>query len=236
MASTRILVVEDDEMISRSIFQTLHTEQCEVQIARSGEEAMRALESHDFNLMVLDIGLPGCDGLDVLAALRRQDQFLPVLILSARAEVDERVTGLKAGADDYLTKPFAITELEARVQALLRRGPATAKRLTVNDLILDTTARTVFRAGKRIELTALEFELLEFLMRHARQVVSRETLAREVWKLVNRATSLDNVMDVHIGRLRKKLEYEGMPSIIHTMRGVGFVISEHCASSEQRIP
>jgi two-component system copper resistance phosphate regulon response regulator CusR len=150
-----------------------------------------------------------------------------VLILSARCSVDERVAALRCGADDYLTKPFSMAELEARLEALMRRGRLDQTlRLTLADLSLDIPTRRVTRAERPLELTTREFDLLETLLRRGRTVVSRDTLAREVWKEVNRATPLDNVIDVHLGRLRKKIDMPGMVRLIHTVRGVGFLLSD----------
>ncbi len=223
----QVLLVEDDELISRSIQSALKDAGYEVTFARTGEEAFFMATAQRFDALILDLGLPGRGGLQVLAALRMRDSELPVLILSARSEVEDRVAGLKAGADDYLTKPFSLDELEARIQALLRRGrPEVVLRLAVHDLAMDIAVRQVTRAGLPIELTSMEFDLLELLMRRAHGVVSRDTLAREIWKEVRRATPMDNVIDVHIGRLRKKIDIPGSKPLIHTVRGVGFVLSE----------
>lgn len=150
-----------------------------------------------------------------------------MLILSSRDEIEDRVRGLAAGADDYLVKPFAVAELLARIQALLRRGRTDILlRLNVKDLHIDLVTHRVERAGKRVELTTREFDLLEYLMRHARETVSREMLARDIWKDVGRATPLDNVIDVHIARLRRKIDGADLTRLIHTVRGVGFCLGE----------
>jgi two-component system, OmpR family, copper resistance phosphate regulon response regulator CusR len=225
--SFNVLVTEDDERIGASVKAALVAAGYHVVLARSGEEALLAAAAQRFDLLVLDIGLPGRDGLTVLRALREGRTDLAVLILSSRSEIQDRVTGLQAGADDYLTKPFSMAELEARVQALLRRSrndPATC--LGVGDLSVDVPMRKATRAGSRLELTVLEFELLELLMRRAHTVVSRETITRGIWKDVNRETPLDNVIDVHIGRLRKKIDGAGQSALIHTVRGVGFMLSD----------
>ncbi|MBA2723887.1 MAG: response regulator transcription factor, partial [Methylibium sp.] len=206
----QVLLVEDDETISGCVHRALESACYEVSHARTGEEAFFMATAQHFDVLILDLGLPGRDGLQVLDALRKRENELPVLILSARSEVEDRVAGLQAGADDYLTKPFSMVELEARLHALLRRGRAeVVLRLAVHDLAMDIALRNVTRASKPVELTTLEFDLLELLMRRAHGVVSRDTLAREVWKEVKRATPMDNVIDVHIGRLRKKIDQPG---------------------------
>jgi len=177
--------------------------------------------------VLLDLTLPGRDGLEILRALRQRRMETPVLVLTARDLLEDRVTGLDAGADDYLVKPFAFAELLARIRALVRRGRvADAPRLTVGDLEMDLVTRKVLRGGRPVDLTVREFELLEFLMRYQSQVVSRETLARDVWKETARTTPLDNVIDVHIARLRRKVDLEHGVKLIHTVRGVGFMLRE----------
>jgi DNA-binding response OmpR family regulator len=165
--------------------------------------------------------------MEVLNALRERHNDIPILILSARAERSDRINGLKAGADDYLTKPFFVDELEARVQALLRRGRAQhPQRLVVANMTLDVLLRRVTRGDQLIAMTALEFEIVELLMRNARRVVSRQMLSHSIWKDINRATPLDNVIDVHISRIRKKVDLPGLPKLVHTIRGVGFMLSD----------
>jgi DNA-binding response OmpR family regulator len=171
--------------------------------------------------------LPGRNGIEILKTLRKQGLRVPVLLLTAKDSVEDRVLGLDAGADDYLVKPFAFPELRARIRALLRRGKAeTAVSLKLGTLEMDLTTRLVTRDAKTIELTVREFELLEFLLRNKGRVVSREMLARDVWKESNRATPLDNVIDVHIARLRRKVDDEFEPKLVRTIRGVGFMLSE----------
>jgi DNA-binding response OmpR family regulator len=171
--------------------------------------------------------LPGRDGIEILRALRQRGVKTPVLVLTARDTVEDRITGLDSGADDYLVKPFAFAELLARIRALARRGRvAEAPRLIVGDLDMDLITRKVTRGGRAVELTVREFELLEYLMRHHGQVVSREALARDVWKETQRTTPLDNVIDVHIARLRRKIDVDGVVKLIHTVRGVGFMLRE----------
>jgi DNA-binding response OmpR family regulator len=171
--------------------------------------------------------LPGRDGLEVLAALRRQGISTPVLLLTAKDAVESRVAGLDAGADDYLVKPFAFPELSARIRALLRRGKAEPMTpIRIGTFEVDPVTRTVLRESIRLELTVREFELLEYLARNKGRVVSREMLARDVWKEPGRATPLDNVIDVHVARLRKKLDDPFSIKLLHTVRGVGFLLSE----------
>jgi DNA-binding response OmpR family regulator len=171
--------------------------------------------------------LPGRSGLEILQTLRKRRNETPVLILTARDGVDDRVRGLDLGADDYLVKPFALPELLARIRALLRRGrPSDVLRLKVADLELDLVARRVNRGDKAIDLTGREFELLEYLLRHQGYLVSREMLARDVWKEPRRATPLDNVIDVQMARLRRKVDPEGTARLIHSVRGVGFVVRD----------
>ena len=193
----------------------------------TGEGAFFRLNTERFDIILLDVMLPGRDGLQVLSTLRSQGVETPVLVLTARDALEDRVTGLDSGADDYLVKPFAFAEVLARIRALLRRGRSTESiRLGVGDLDMDLVSRKVTRAGRHIELTVREFELLEYLLRHEGQVVSRGALARDVWKETERTTPLDNVIDVHIARLRRKLDAEFPVKLIHTVRGVGFMVSE----------
>ena len=169
----------------------------------------------------------GVDGLAILGEVRKRHLATPVLLLTARDTVDDRVAGLDAGADDYLVKPFAFPELLARVRALARRGQAEPEAaLSLADLELDVSRRQVTRAGRALDLTAREFELLEYLLRHQGRVVSREMLARDVWKTVMRYTPIDNVIDVHVARLRRKLDDPFDRALLHTVRGVGFVLRE----------
>lgn len=225
--AVNVLVVEDDETIGRSLREALNAASYEITWVRNGEDAFFVAITQQIDLMVLDLGLPGRSGLEVLTALRLRDKNMPVLILSARSEIEDRVAGLRAGADDYLGKPYSADELVARLQALLRRGrPETVQPMAVHDLSIDVLKRVVIRAGRVIEITNLEFSLLELLMRRARCVVSRETMAREVWKVGKRATPIDNVIDVHIGRLRRKIDVPDARPLIHTVRGVGFMLTE----------
>lgn len=223
----RILVVEDEVKVARSLREGLEREKYDVVVAPTGEEGFFLVNAEEFDLVILDLMLPGRDGLQVLATLRRRGLETPVLILTARDAIEDRVKGLDSGADDYLVKPFAFPELLARVRARLRRGRTEqAPHLKLADLEMNAMSRKVRRSGRYLELTAREFELLEYLLRHKEQIVSREMLARDVWKETARATPLDNVMDVHINRLRRKVDDPFDRKLIHTVRGFGFVLRE----------
>jgi two-component system, OmpR family, copper resistance phosphate regulon response regulator CusR len=222
----RVLVVEDERKLSQVLTKALEAEDYEVIAARTGDDGFARATIEAFDLLVLDLMLPGRGGLDILRALRERHLQTPVLILTARDGVDDRVLGLDVGADDYLVKPFALPELLARIRALLRRGRSSAVLLLkAADLVLDLVTRRAVRADRLLDLTAREFELLEYLVRHQGRLVSREMLARDVWSEPRRATPLDNVIDVQIARLRKKVDSEGQ-RIIHTVRGVGFVLRQ----------
>jgi two-component system, OmpR family, response regulator MprA len=218
----RILVVEDDQEIAEVLRRTLRQEGHEVRSAGDGEEALSAAAEFVPDLVILDLGLPKLDGVEVLRRLRADDD-VPVLILTARTDLDDRVEGLDTGADDYLVKPFERQELLARMRALMRRRPPRgAATLVLGDLRLNPATREVARAERDIELTAREFELLEFLMRNERLVVSRERLLEEVWGYDPLA--MTNTIDVFISNLRRKLEEGGEPRILHTKRGAGYVM------------
>jgi two-component system, OmpR family, copper resistance phosphate regulon response regulator CusR len=223
----RVLVVEDEQKVANALKEGLEGETYDVIVERTGEGAFFRVNTETFDVILLDLGLPGRDGIEILAALRQRGLKTPVLVLTARDSLTDRVQGLDAGADDYLVKPFAFAELLARLRALVRRGRSSeSPRLQVADLHVDLITRKVTRSGTLVELTVREFELLEFLMRHHAQVVSRETLARDVWKETARTTPLDNVIDVHIARLRRKVDFEHQIKLIHTVRGVGFMLRE----------
>jgi DNA-binding response OmpR family regulator len=223
----RILVVEDEQKVANALREGLEGERYEVVVERTGEGAFFRVNTESFDVILLDLNLPGRDGLEILQALRQRGMKTPVLVLTARDSLTDRVAGLDAGADDYLIKPFAFAELLARLRALVRRGRVTeTPRLGVGDLEMDLVTRKVTRSGELVELTVREFELLEYLMRYHGQVVSRETLARDVWKETARTTPLDNVIDVHIARLRRKVDVEPATKLIHTVRGVGFMLRE----------
>jgi two-component system copper resistance phosphate regulon response regulator CusR len=223
----RVLVVEDEQKVANALKEGLEGEAYDVIVERTGEGAFFRVNTETFDIILLDLGLPGRDGIEILAALRQRGLKTPVLVLTARDSLTDRVQGLDAGADDYLVKPFAFAELLARLRALVRRGRASeSPHLELGDLHVDLITRKVTRASAPVELTVREFELLEFLMRHPAQVVSRETLARDVWKETARTTPLDNVIDVHIARLRRKVDFEHQVKLIHTVRGVGFMLRE----------
>ncbi len=229
-SSMRILVIEDETKVARALKEGLEAEHYEVAVAKTGEEGFFRANAEMFDLVVLDLMLPGRDGIEILTTLRKRGVHTPVLILTAKDAVEDRVLGLDSGADDYLVKPFAFPELLARIRALLRRGRVEqALRFKVGDLEMDLVTRKVTRDNQTLDLTSREFELLEYLMRHQNQLVSREMLTREVWKERSRATSLDNVIDVHIKRLRKKVDLEFPTKLIHTVRGVGFILREEDA-------
>jgi DNA-binding response OmpR family regulator len=223
----RILVVEDELKVANALREGLLGERYEVVVERTGESAFFRVTTEQFDAILLDLSLPGRDGLEILKAMRDRGIKTPVLVLTARDTLQDRVLGLDTGADDYMIKPFAFAELVARVRALVRRGRAAdLPRLMVADLELDLITRKVLRGGQVVELTAREFELLEYLLRHQGQVVSRESLARDVWKETARTTPLDNVIDVHIARLRRKIDADHGTKLIHTVRGVGFMLHE----------
>ena len=223
----RVLVVEDEHKVASALKEGLESEAYDVALEHTGEGAFFRLNTEAFDVILLDLMLPGRDGLQILKALRARGDKTPVLVLTARDTLDDRVTGLDSGADDYLVKPFAFEEVLARIRALLRRGRvAEPLRFRVADLDLDLITRKVARGGRPVELTLREFELLEYLLRHQGQTVSRGTLARDVWQETARSTSLDNVIDVHIARLRRKVDLEQAVKLIHTVRGVGFMLRE----------
>jgi two-component system, OmpR family, copper resistance phosphate regulon response regulator CusR len=223
----RVLVVEDERKLAQVVAAALTAEHYDVEVAETGEDGFFRANAEAFDLVVLDLMLPGRSGLEILQTLRQRHVETPVLILTARDGIDDRVAGLDLGADDYLVKPFALPELLARIRALLRRGrPSDAFRLKAADLEVDVMARRASRGDRTLDLTGREFELLEYLLRHQGHLVSREMLAREVWREPRRATPLDNVIDVQMTRLRKKVDLEGSTRLIHTIRGVGFVLRE----------
>jgi DNA-binding response OmpR family regulator len=226
-SAPRLLVVEDEPKVARALQQGLEAEGYRVSLAHTGEDGFFLASTRPFDLVILDRMLPGRDGLEILGTLRRKGFLTPVLMLTARDAVEDRVAGLDAGADDYVVKPFAFAELLARVRALVRRGRGDQLlRLSVADLVIDVPTRAVSRAGQPVDLTAREYELLEYLVRHKGTLVSREMLARDVWKETERCTPLDNVIDVHIAHLRKRVDQSYAVQLIHTVRGVGFIVRE----------
>jgi len=217
----RILIVEDDKAIASFVRKGLESEQYAVDVTGDGEDAQSLVSEADFDLVILDLWLPKVDGMEVLKRIRSRKTSPPVLILSGRARVEDRVKGLDMGADDYLTKPFSFSELSARVRALLRRSPtAVGIVLQVEDLELDRAERVVKRAGRRINLTPREFALLEYLMRNAGRSVTRAMIIEHVWNFS--FDSMTNVVDVYINYLRKKVDQECEHKLIHTVRNVGY--------------
>jgi two-component system copper resistance phosphate regulon response regulator CusR len=224
-SALRILVVEDERKVAKAIQEGLEGNSYAVVVAHTGEDGFFRANSEQFDLLILDVMLPGRNGIEVLSAIRKQGHRVPVLLLTAKDSVEDRVVGLDVGADDYLIKPFAFPELLARVRALLRRGKTeSATILKMQDLEMDLLSRSVKRGARLIDLTAREFEVLEYLLRHQGQVVSREMLSRDVWKEHVRHTPLDNVIDVFMGRLRRKVDEGVSTKLLHTVRGVGFVL------------
>jgi two-component system copper resistance phosphate regulon response regulator CusR len=222
-----ILVIEDEKKVALALQKGLESELYHVQVALTGEEGFYRLCAQKFDLVILDLMLPGRDGLEILRTLRKTNARTPVLILTARDTVEDKILGLDLGADDYLVKPFAFAELTARIRALLRRGRSEeVLKLKLADLEMDLVKRAVVRGGQAVALTAMEFGILECLLRNQGHVVTREMLSREIWKEAPRATPLDNVIDVHIGRLRRKIDEPFARKILHTVRGVGFLLSE----------
>jgi two-component system, OmpR family, copper resistance phosphate regulon response regulator CusR len=228
LPNRRILVVEDEPKVAEALKEGLTTEGYRIVVTHSGEDAFFRANAEEYDLILLDVMLPGRSGLEVLSMLRKKGSKTPVLILTARDSIEDRIAGLDTGADDYLVKPFAFPELLARIRALLRRGKQESNETTrvLADLEMDLLTRTVRRGRRQIELTLREFDLLEFLLRNQGQLVSREMLAHDVWKETQRATSLDNVIDVHVARLRKKVDQEHPKKLIHTVRGVGFMAKD----------
>jgi two-component system response regulator MprA len=221
----RVLVVDDEPAVRESISRSLRFEGYEVELAADGESALKFQAARPADAVVLDVMMPVIDGLETCRRLRAAGDRVPVLMLTARRAIGDRVTGLDAGADDYLVKPFALEELLARLRALLRRtDTGGSEKLAFGDLELNVTARTVLRGDRQIELTRTEFDLLELLLRHPRRVLSRSVLFTEVWGYDFGTGS--NSLDVYIGYLRRKLEAHGEPRLVHTIRGVGYVLKE----------
>jgi DNA-binding response OmpR family regulator len=221
----RVLVVEDEPKTSAFIRQALQAEGFSVEVKPDGIAGLATATTGEFDAIVLDVMLPGRDGLSVLRDLRSRRNLTPVLLLSARGEVNERVEGLNTGADDYLAKPFALAELIARVRALGRRaGETKALQLQVADLLLDSVTRKVTRAGKPVDLATREYRLLEFLMRSAGQVCGRMDILEKVWEY--HFDPGTNLVDVYVGRLREKIDADSEQKLIHTVRGVGYVMKE----------
>jgi DNA-binding response OmpR family regulator len=224
----QILVVEDEKKLANALQKGLAAEGYSVKVAYTGEEAFFLVSTVRFDFLLLDIMLPGRDGIEILTALRQKGITTPVLMLTSKDGIEDRVQGLGAGADDYLVKPFAFSELLARIQAISRRSNLKEATfvLKLADLEMDTIRHAVSREGQELMLTPREFELLAYLLQHQGRVVSREMLARDVWNESARHTPLDNVIDVHIAHLRQKLDEPFGNKLLHTLRGVGFVLRE----------
>jgi DNA-binding response OmpR family regulator len=221
----RILVVEDEKKVARFLEKGLREEGYSVDVSHDGTDGLLKAHVHDYDLLVLDVMLPGKSGLEVVRELRARESSVPVLLLTARGDQDDIVLGLDAGADDYLTKPFGFDELLARVRALLRRGgSARPDRLIYDDLELDRVTHKAHRGGDRLDLTPKEFQLLEFLMLNAERVVRRTELLEKVWDL--QFDPMSNVIDVHVGHLRRKLRESGDDPLVQTVRGVGYIFQK----------
>jgi two-component system, OmpR family, response regulator MprA len=221
----KVLVVDDEPAVRTALERALALDGFDVLLAEDGRAALDRLVDDRVDAIVLDVAMPGVDGVEVCRRLRAADDFTPVLMLTARDAIDDRVAGLDAGADDYVVKPFALRELKARLRALLRRAaPATAPTLRFADLELDPVAREVRRRGRPIELSRTEFSLLELFLSHPRQVLKRSEIFERVWGYDFGSTS--NALGVYVGYLRRKTEAAGEPRLLHTVRGVGYVLRE----------
>ena len=222
----RVLVVEDERRLARYVKKGLEEHHFAVDLASDGEEGLCCAQVNEYDVIVLDLLLPKKDGLTVLQELRERDDQVPVLILTARDALTDKVAGFDAGADDYLTKPFSFLELLLRVRALLRRGKVEPQvKLQVGDLVMDLTAHRASRAGKLLQLTSKEFALLEFFLRNPGRVLSRTTISEHVWDYGFENT-LSNVIDVFVNRLRNKIDRDFPHKLLHTVKGVGYVLQE----------
>ena len=220
----RVLIIEDEEKVAEFIRKGLQQEGYAVDVVRDGEEGAYQGENFDYDAVILDLMLPKLPGLEVLKKIRARHLNLPILILTAKGSVEDKVTGLDRGASDYLVKPFAFAELSARIRALLRRGAQESTILRLADLEMNTATRTATRAGRKIDLKLKEFSLLEFLLRNARRTVTRTMIIEHVWDI--HFDSVSNVVDVHINSLRNKIDRGFTPALIHTVRGVGYVLTD----------
>jgi len=221
----RVLVVEDEKKVASFIRRGLEAEQYEVDVEHDGSAGLRQALAASYDVLILDLMLPGRGGLDIVRELRSRGQRVPILLLTARAGLSDKVAGLDVGADDYLTKPFEFAELLARVRALLRRGAATGPpTLTLADLTLDPATRTVMRGAHAVELSPREYALLEFFMRNPRRVLSRTLIAQHVWGVD--FDTFTNVIDVYVNYLRRKIDTGFEPKLLHTIRGVGYVLKD----------
>jgi two-component system response regulator MprA len=220
----KVLVVDDEPAVRAALQRALALERHDVELAEDGQQALDALAEATVDAIILDVMMPRVDGLEVCRRLRAAGDRTPVLMLTARDAIDDRVDGLDAGADDYLVKPFALRELNARLRALLRRVDSGGPTLAFGDLVLDRSAHEVYRGKRRIELSKTEFSLLELFLEHPRQVLTRSTLFERVWGYDFGATS--NALGVYMGYLRRKTEAGGERRLLHTVRGVGYVLRE----------
>ena len=222
MQKPKVLVVEDDQPIRASIRRALAYEGYAVTEAESGETALDTVRMSPPDLILLDLNLPGIDGIEVCSRIRDAGDTMPIIMLTARDAVSDRVVGLDSGADDYVVKPFDLAELTARVRAALRRHEPGPERLVVGDLVVEVESMQVTISGRRVDFTALEFRLLEYLARNTSIVLSRDRILAAVWGLEVETSS--NIVDVYVGYLRTKLEADGEPRLIHTIRGAGYVL------------
>lgn len=222
----KILLVEDERKVANLIKKGFEEEGLIVDIAEDGEIALEKVSADGYDLIILDIMLPGKDGIEVLKEIRSKGIMKPIMMLTAKDTTSDKVLGLDAGADDYITKPFVFEELLARVRALLRRGHAIEKAqpIQIHDLVIDPVTRRVTRAGKEIELTTKEYGLLEYMARNKNRILTRTMIAENVWDY--QFDSLTNIIDVYINYLRKKIDKDHQKKLIHTVRGVGYMIKE----------
>jgi two-component system response regulator MprA len=223
----RVLVVDDEVAVRTSLQRALGLERYEVDLAQDGREALECVAAARYDAIVLDVSMPQLDGLEACRRMRAAGDRTPVLMLTARDAVDDRVAGLDAGADDYLVKPFALRELQARLRALLRRIDGPTDELRFGDLRLEPATRDVWRGERRMELSRTEYALMELFLRHPRQVLERSTVFEQVWGYDFGATS--NVLGVYMGYLRRKTEAGGEARLLHTVRGVGYILREEPA-------
>jgi DNA-binding response OmpR family regulator len=220
----RILVVEDEAKVASFIAKGFEQEGHAVDVVHDGEAGAQQAVNFDYDMVVLDVMLPKMPGLDVVRQVREKKRALPIIMLTAKGEVEDRIAGLDKGADDYMVKPFAFAELSARVRALMRRGIQENTKLSIGDLELDTATRKVKRAGQLIELRLKEYSLLEYLLRNVHRPVTRTMITEHVWDI--HFDSVTNVVDVHINSLRNKIDKGFSPALIHTIRGVGYVLTD----------
>jgi len=223
----RVLVVDDELAVRTSLQRALGLERYDVDLAEDGRQALERMAGARYDAVVLDVSMPHLDGLEACRRMRAAGDTTPVLMLTARDAVDDRVAGLDAGADDYLVKPFALRELQARLRALLRRVDGPSDELRFGDLRLEPATRDVWRGDRRLELSRTEYALLELFLRHPRQVLERSVVFEQVWGYDFGATS--NVLGVYMGYLRRKTEAGGEPRLLHTVRGVGYILREEPA-------